>query len=96
MGCGTVTSRSDDTEEQQKAWKSLSKAGLVEIALDEFPARIKDVKRVVMGHLSELLELKAGIQERDSAAYSLGTLKNLEATLQTDAAPAGQSRRSKK
>jgi hypothetical protein len=91
-----VTSQSDDADEQQQAWKSLSKAGLVEIALDEFPERIKEVKHVVMGRLSELLELKNGIQERDSAAYSLGTLKNLETTLLTDAPPAGQSRRSEK
>lgn len=49
---------------------------------DEFPERIKEVKRVVTGRLSELLEMKAGIQERESAAYSLGRLKDLEAALQ--------------
>lgn len=49
---------------------------------DEFPERIKEVKRVVTGRLGELLEMKAGVQERDSAAYSLGRLKDLETTLQ--------------
>jgi hypothetical protein len=50
--------------------------------LDEFPEHIKEVKRVVTGRLSELLEMKAGIQERESAAYSLGRLKDLETALQ--------------
>jgi hypothetical protein len=88
-----VTSQSDKTDEQQQAWKSLSKAGLVEIALDEFPERIKEVKHVVMRRLSELLELKNRIQERNSVAYSLGTLKNLEETLQADVPPAEQSKK---
>jgi len=88
-----VTSQSDQTDDQQQAWKTLSKAGLVEIALDEFPERIKEVKHVVMSRLSELLEFKNRIQERNSVAYSLGTLKNLEATLQTDVPPAEQSKK---
>jgi hypothetical protein len=88
-----VTSTPDETDEQQQAWKSLSKAGLVEIALDEFPERIKEVKHVVMGRLSELLELKNRIQERNSVAYSLGTLSNLEATLQADVPPAEPSKK---
>lgn len=53
---------------------------------EEFPEQIKEVKRVVTGRLSELLEMKAGVQERESAAYSLGRLKDLETTLQTVAA----------
>lgn len=88
-----MTSQSDQTDDQQQAWKTLSKAGLVEIALDEFPERIKEVKHVVMSRLSELLEFKNRIQERNSVAYSLGTLKNLEATLQTDVPPAEQSKK---
>lgn len=88
-----MTSQSDQTDDQQQAWKTLSKAGLVEIALDEFPERIKEVKHVVMTRLSELLEFKNRIQERNSVAYSLGTLKNLEATLQTDVPPAEQSKK---
>jgi hypothetical protein len=87
-----MSSKNDETDAQQ-VWKSLAEAGLDEIALDEFPARIKAVKLVVMGRLSELLELKTGVQERDSAAYSLGTLKNLEATLQPDPSPAGRSKK---
>lgn len=56
----------------------LSEAGLVEIRLDEFAERIRDVKRIVIGRLRELLDFDSGIQERESAAYSLGTLKGLE------------------
>jgi hypothetical protein len=50
---------------------------------DEFPELIGEVKSIVTGRLSELLEMKAGVQERESAAYSLGRLKDLETTLQT-------------
>jgi hypothetical protein len=35
----------------------------------------------VMGRLGELLQLKSNIQERESAAHSLATLKKLEKTL---------------
>jgi len=58
---------------------------------DEFPERIKEVKSIVTGRLSELLEMKSGVQERESAAYSLGRLKDLETTLQTGA-PQAQRR----
>jgi hypothetical protein len=74
-------SRPYEESEKERAWKLLSEAGLVDIALDEFPERIKEAKQVVMGRLSELLELAADIQERQSAAYSLATLKELETTL---------------
>jgi hypothetical protein len=50
---------------------------------DEFSERIKEVKRAVTGRLGELLEMKSGAKERDSAAYSLGRLKDLETTLET-------------
>ena len=56
---------------------------------DEFPERIKEVKRAVTGRLSELLEMKGGAQERESAAYSLGRLKDLEMALET-VGPEGQ------
>lgn len=49
---------------------------------EEFQERIKEVKRVVTGRLSELLEMKAGLPERESAAHSLGRLKDLETALQ--------------
>jgi hypothetical protein len=52
---------------------------------DEFPERIKEVKRAVTGRLGELLEMKSGAQERESAAYSLGRLKDLEMALETGA-----------
>ena len=71
----------DEESEKGQVWKLLSEAGLVDITLDEFPERIKEAKHVVMGRLSELLELTTDIQERQSAAYSLATLKKLETTL---------------
>jgi hypothetical protein len=71
-------SRSDEETEEQQAWRVLSEAGLVEIRLDEFAERIRDVKRIVIVRLRELLDFNSGIQERESAAYSLGTLKGLE------------------
>jgi hypothetical protein len=58
---------------------------------DEFPERIKEVKQAITGRLSELLEMKAGAQERESAAYSLGRLKDLETTLETVSAHAGRA-----
>jgi hypothetical protein len=71
-------SGSDEETEQQQLWRALSEAGLVEIRLDEFAERIKDVKRIVTVRLRELLDFNTGIKERESAAYSLGTLKGLE------------------
>jgi hypothetical protein len=78
--------RSEETEDQ-KAWRALSEAGLVEIRLDEFAARIADVKRVVIVRLRQLLDLDNGIDERESAAYSLGTLKGLELKVRANAPP---------
>jgi hypothetical protein len=71
-------SGSDEETEGQQTWRALSEAGLVEIGLDEFAERIRDVKRIVIVRLRELLDFDSGIQERESAAYSLGTLKGLE------------------
>ena len=68
-------------EGKTMAWKALADAGLVEIGLDEFPDRIRDVKRTVMSRLSQLLEEDTDWRERESAAYSLGTLKKLESKL---------------
>jgi hypothetical protein len=56
----------------------------------EFPERIREIKSVVTGRLGELLEMKAGAHERESAAYSLGRLKDLETTLQAGAPQAGR------
>jgi len=71
-------SRSDEESEKLQVWRVLSEAGLVEIRLDEFAERIRDVKRIVTGRLFDLLNFNTGVQERESAAYSLGTLKGLE------------------
>jgi hypothetical protein len=70
--------RSDEESNEQQAWKTLSDAGLVEIRVEEFAERIRDVKRLVQVRLRELLDFDAGYKERESAAYSLGTLKGLE------------------
>ena len=56
----------------------LSEAGLVEIQPDEFAERIRDVKRIVIVRLREMLDVNTGIEERESAAHSVGTLKRLE------------------
>ena len=73
-----AVSRSDEETEEQQVWRALSEAGLVEIRLEEFAERIKDVKRIVTVRLRELLDFNTGIKERESAAYSLGTLTGLE------------------
>ena len=70
--------RPDKETAEQETWRVLSEAGLVEIRLDEFAERIRDVKRIVGARLHELLDFNTAIKERESAAYSLGTLKRLE------------------
>jgi len=77
--------RSDDEPDELQVWRVLSEAGLVEIRLDEFAERIKDVKRIVTRRLFDLLDFNTGVQERESAAYSLGTLKRLELKVQANA-----------
>ena len=79
-------SRSDKEAEGQQVWRVLSEAGLVEIRLDEFAERIRDVKRIVIVRLRELLDFDNAIKERESAAYSLGTLKGLELKVLANAA----------
>jgi DNA-binding ferritin-like protein len=73
--------RSDEESEKERVWRVLSEAGLIDIPPDEFAERIKEAKHVVMGRLSELLEQTTDIQEREAAAYSLATLKELERTV---------------
>ncbi len=84
-------SRRDQETEGQHAWKALSEAGLVEIRPDEFAERIKDVKRIVAVRLRELLDFNNHVQERESAAYSLGTLKGLELKLLDNASKPAKS-----
>ena len=79
---GDFVSRSEEETEEQR--KALSETGLVEIRLDEFAERIRDVKRIVAVRLRELMDFNTGIRERDSAAYSLGTLRELELKLQAN------------
>jgi len=67
--------------ESEQVWRTLSEAGLVEIRVDEFPERLKEVKRIVTERLLELLDFGASIWERETAAHSLGTLKGLELRL---------------
>lgn len=74
-------SRPHEESEKERVWRVLSEAGLIDIPPDEFAERIKEAKRVVMGRLSELLEATTDIQECESAAYSLATLKKLEGTV---------------
>ena len=74
-------SRPHEESEKERVWRVLSEAGLIDIPPEEFAERIKDAKRVVMGRLSELLEATTDIQECESAAYSLATLKKLEGTV---------------
>jgi hypothetical protein len=73
-----IVSRSDNETDELQVWRVLSEAGLVEIRLDEFAERIRDVKRIVTGRLRDLMDFNNRVQERESAAYSLGTLKGLE------------------
>lgn len=72
---------SGEKSDKQRLWISLLEAGLIDIPADDVPDRIKEAKAVVMGRLGELLQLQSNIQERESAAHSLATLKKLETTL---------------
>ena len=81
--------RPDEVSEQERIWKLLSEAGLIDIPPEKFPDRIKEAKDVVMGRLSELLAIANNIQERESAAYSLATLRRIETTLARSRPPSG-------
>jgi hypothetical protein len=73
-----------EEDRTQRVRKSLADARLVEIELEEFPDRIREVKQVAIGRLGELLQKDTALQERRSVAHSLGTLSRLEATLRTE------------
>jgi hypothetical protein len=79
--------RPDEKAQTQRVWKSLTEAGLIEIKLEEFANKLKEVKHVAMGRLGELLERQNALRERESVAHSLGTLKRLETTLPADSTP---------
>jgi hypothetical protein len=72
---------------KQQVWSLLSEAGLVDIPTDEFSERVKEAKNAVMDRLGELLASTTDIEERDSAAHSLATLKKLETALQRKGTP---------
>lgn len=72
---------SNEETKTDRCPRSLADAGLIEISPDQFPERIKEAKRVAIGRLGELLELKSGIEEQQCVAHSLGTLKRLETIL---------------
>jgi len=72
---------SGEKSDKQRLWTSLLEAGLVDISADDVPDRIREAKAVVIGRLGELLQMKGNVQERESAAHSLATLKKLETTL---------------
>jgi hypothetical protein len=76
-----AVNRPYEESEEEHVWRLLSEAGLIDIPADEFPERIKEAKDAVMDRLSALLELTADVGERESAAYSLATLKKIETTL---------------
>lgn len=75
----------NEETEEQRVWRVLSEAGLVEIRLEEFAERIRYVKQIVTVRLRELLDFNNRFQECESAAYSLGTLKGLELKLLANA-----------
>jgi len=81
--------RPTDESEKARVWKLLSEAGLIDIRPDEVPDRIKEAKDVVIGRLSELLGARNELHERESAAYSLATLKKLERMLERSVKPQG-------
>ena len=69
---------SDENNKAYRRGNSLTDSGLVEIGPDQFPEKIRDVKRLAIGRLEELLQLKTGLEEQRYVAHSLGTLKRLE------------------
>jgi hypothetical protein len=48
---------------------------------EDLSERIKEAKRFVTGRLRELLEVESDTRECESAAHSLGRLKDLETSL---------------
>lgn len=86
MECVAV-SRPDEESEKERVWSLLSEAGLIDIPADDFPKRVNEAKHAVIKRLGELLEAATDIKERESAAYSLATLKKLETTLQRSGKP---------
>jgi hypothetical protein len=76
-----------EEDRDQRVRKSLADARLVEIELDEFPERIRQVKQAAIARLGELLQTDANLGEPRSVAHSLGTLSRLENTLRAEGEP---------
>ena len=74
-----------DDDRSQRVRKSLTDARLMEIEVEDFPERIREIKQVAIGRLGELLEKDASLHEPRSVAHSLGTLSRLEARLRPEA-----------
>lgn len=72
---------------KEEVWRLLSDAGLVDITPDDFPERIREAKHTVLRRLTELLEATSDPEERESTAYSLGTLSRLETTIGNQSEP---------
>lgn len=83
-----MVSGPNEQSEKERVWSLLLEAGFLDIPPDEFAERIKEAKHTVIERLNELLALRNAVRERESAAYSLATLRKLETTL-------GQSGRQK-
>lgn len=77
----------------QRARKSLADARLVDIGVEEFPDRIRELKQLAIGHLVDLLQKDESLREPRTVAHSLGTLSRLEASLQVDAGKTEQADR---
>jgi hypothetical protein len=67
--------------DKEPVWSLLVEAGFLDIPPEDFAERIKEAKHTVIERLNELLERRNAVQERESAAYSLATLRKLETTL---------------
>jgi len=73
-----------EEDRSHRVRKTLAEARLVEIAPEEFPDRIREVKQVAIERLGELLQTDAGLHEPRSVAHALGTLSRLEASLRAE------------
>ena len=70
-----------EQSDKERVWSLLLEAGFLDIPPERFAERIKEAKHTVIERLNELLERRNAVQERESAAYSLATLRKLETSL---------------
>jgi hypothetical protein len=74
-------SKPKESPEKAQLRNLLSEAGLLDIPADELPKRIKQAKDSIMHRLVQLIGRRDKLEERESAAYMLGTLKKVEMLL---------------